>query len=309
MSTSMTAFTRWGIVFPNHDIPVPWPIWPALLVTSVRIRLAILISRAWNLGHERGYHAVLKPPAQDAPRQNPHAYTNTLLLLSPLPPFLPKALPLPKYQLPARPPVEKSPRLHFDTTPAILAYADHAEQLEQFPRNRASPSSTSDLAPSRDVHDDFDASTDAPFCSDSLLPNQLRTQVSANITTPKLTFTKNSFSSLRSHFTSLSVDERLQFVSWLFEGAVPRCLSQSDSEAPERIARPARHLGESDDSAEPHGNFRKGMPLMVVDVWHDVWEAAGERRTDTIKVYALYDACTDQFAKWSDGRAGIEVER
>lgn len=72
--------------------------------------------------------------------------------------------------------------------------------------------------------------------------------------------TKNSGSSLRSHFTSVSVDERLQFLSWLFEGALPRCLSQTDSGAPKRIARPARHLARSADSAEPHGSSRKGMP-------------------------------------------------
>lgn len=72
--------------------------------------------------------------------------------------------------------------------------------------------------------------------------------------------TENSFSSLRSNFMSVSVDERLQFLSWLFEAALPRCISQSDSEAPERIAQPARHLTQSTDSAEPHGNSRKGMP-------------------------------------------------
>ncbi|OJJ52173.1 hypothetical protein ASPSYDRAFT_165028 [Aspergillus sydowii CBS 593.65] len=72
--------------------------------------------------------------------------------------------------------------------------------------------------------------------------------------------TENSLSSLRSNFTSVSVDERLQFLSWLFEAALPRCISQSDSEAPERIAQPARHVAQSTDSAEPHGNSRKGMP-------------------------------------------------
>lgn len=59
---------------------------------------------------------------------------------------------------------------------------------------------------------------------------------------------KNSFLSLRSYFASVLVDERLQFLSWLFEGALPRCISQSDSETPERIARPARYLAQSTDS-------------------------------------------------------------
>lgn len=95
-------------------------------------------------------------------------------------PSLPQALPLPKHQLPARPPAEvcvhessvnisrgaqptsqKSPRLHFDSTTTI---SDHTQR--QFPRNRGSPSSSSDLSPSRDIHDAFDALIDAPFCPD-----------------------------------------------------------------------------------------------------------------------------------------------
>ncbi|KAL4861670.1 hypothetical protein BDV12DRAFT_179919 [Aspergillus spectabilis] len=34
----------------------------------------------------------------------------------------------------------------------------------------------------------------------------------------------NSFISLKSHFLSLPLEERLQFLSWLFEGALPRCM-------------------------------------------------------------------------------------
>ncbi|KAL4997779.1 hypothetical protein BDV10DRAFT_194948 [Aspergillus recurvatus] len=35
----------------------------------------------------------------------------------------------------------------------------------------------------------------------------------------------DSFTALRSHFVSLPIDQRLQVLSWLFEGALPRCMS------------------------------------------------------------------------------------
>lgn len=38
---------------------------------------------------------------------------------------------------------------------------------------------------------------------------------------------KNSFSILRDHFSSLPVEDRLQFLSWLFEGALSQCLPTS----------------------------------------------------------------------------------
>ncbi|PYH99181.1 hypothetical protein BO71DRAFT_415684 [Aspergillus ellipticus CBS 707.79] len=70
----------------------------------------------------------------------------------------------------------------------------------------------------------------------------------------------NSFSSLCSHFTSVSADERLQFLSWLFEGALLRCLSESESKIPECIVRPAHRLGQPADFTEGSGTFRKGKP-------------------------------------------------
>lgn len=38
-----------------------------------------------------------------------------------------------------------------------------------------------------------------------------------------------SFSSVRSQFSAMSVEDRLQFLSWLFEGALPHCVSTSTS--------------------------------------------------------------------------------
>lgn len=40
---------------------------------------------------------------------------------------------------------------------------------------------------------------------------------------------KNSFSTLCSHFISASLDDHLQFLSWLFESALPQCMSSSSS--------------------------------------------------------------------------------
>ncbi|KAH3451361.1 hypothetical protein KXV78_000353, partial [Aspergillus fumigatus] len=108
---------------------------------------------------------------------------------------LPQALPLPKHQLPARPPAEvcihasavtpsgtsrdpQSPsresfRLHSATTPArtpaISSDPQHAERLEQSLRNEPGPSSAPDLATSRRVHDAIDASIDAPFFPEDAL--------------------------------------------------------------------------------------------------------------------------------------------
>jgi chitinase len=78
---------------------------------------------------------------------------------------------------------------------------------------------------------------------------------------------KNSFSSLCSDFTSVSVDERLQFLSWLFEGALPRCVSESDPKEPDRVARPAhRWLDQLTGSTEFYGTSRKGMPWSSEEV-------------------------------------------
>ncbi|KAL2811451.1 hypothetical protein BDW59DRAFT_57789 [Aspergillus cavernicola] len=58
---------------------------------------------------------------------------------------------------------------------------------------------------------------------------------------------ENSFTALRSHFVSLPLDERLQFLSWLFEGALPRCMPDSSPSACEGgDARAADH------SCSPH---------------------------------------------------------
>jgi hypothetical protein len=358
----------------------------------------------------------LHPPSNESPaikfRQSP----------------LPQALPLPKHQLPARPPAEvcihasavapsgtfrapqcpsqKSFRLHAATapvrTPVTSSDTQHAERLEQSPRNEPGSSSAPDLATPRRVHDAIDASVDGPFFSedtlryisspsvsssdeswqeflqaadeqndilidpviltnngpwetedecqhihadgdaaileticqypdpppllrdtrvenrnsnadpeaqegnsrsDSPLHNQSHAQVSADdkpqahirassnplevpdsgqqsktrkrklqqshgqpqlrkrVRGSSATASKdNSFSSLCSHFTSVSVDERLQFLSWLFEGALPRCMSESDLGMSTRMAQPTHCVSQPADSNALPETSRKGMP-------------------------------------------------
>ncbi|KAH1859609.1 hypothetical protein KXX55_003092 [Aspergillus fumigatus] len=125
----------------------------------------------------------LHPPSNESPAIKFHQ--------SPLP----QALPLPKHQLPARPPAEfcnhasavapsgifwgpQSPfqesfRPHSATTPAptpaTSSDPQHAERLEQSPRNEPGPSSAPDLATPRRVHDAIDASIDAPFFPEDAL--------------------------------------------------------------------------------------------------------------------------------------------
>jgi hypothetical protein len=70
---------------------------------------------------------------------------------------------------------------------------------------------------------------------------------------------EDSFSSLRSHFTSVSVDERLQFLSWLFEGALPRCISESNVRVSEPIAPPTHCVFQPADSTALPETSRKGM--------------------------------------------------
>ena len=46
---------------------------------------------------------------------------------------------------------------------------------------------------------------------------------------PTLPTRENSFTDLCSHFISLTLDECLQFLFWLFEGALPRCMPDTSS--------------------------------------------------------------------------------
>lgn len=116
---------------------------------------------------------------------------------------------------------------------------------------------------------------------------------------------KDSFTTLRSHFASLPFDERLQFLSWLFEGALPRCMSDSSPTAYED--KPTRGAGRSNPPHEieqnrPDGSSRKGMSWSSEEVdllvklrkdesrpWSEVtrlfWEQYPGRSSGAIQVF------------------------
>ncbi|KAL4749552.1 hypothetical protein BDW72DRAFT_177903 [Aspergillus terricola var. indicus] len=56
--------------------------------------------------------------------------------------------------------------------------------------------------------------------SDSREPKRLRAR-------SPLPLREDPFTALQSHFVSLPLDDRLQFLSWLFEGALSRCMSDT----------------------------------------------------------------------------------
>jgi hypothetical protein len=83
----------------------------------------------------------------------------------------------------------------------------------------------------------------------------------------------NSCASLRFHFLSLPTNARLEFLSWLFEGALPRCTfepevssSIASSKSPDgtpvrkqvRWATP--QVTDSVDNSNTREKSRKGMP-------------------------------------------------
>lgn len=85
----------------------------------------------------------------------------------------------------------------------------------------------------------------------------------------KLPSREDSFTTLQSHFVSLPLNDRLQFLSWLFEGALSHCTSDSspstaceDGEA--RIADRSSLQPEIEQSPGVwkgvQGSSRKGMP-------------------------------------------------
>lgn len=89
---------------------------------------------------------------------------------------------------------------------------------------------------------------------------------------------EGSFSTLSSHFSASPVAERLQFLSWLFEGALPRCMSDlkrtADIAPPtvekeggglrssRRLTRSRERVPAIDNSDMRRLSSRKGMPWL-----------------------------------------------
>ncbi|QVM09772.1 hypothetical protein D8B26_004431 [Coccidioides posadasii str. Silveira] len=67
---------------------------------------------------------------------------------------------------------------------------------------------------------------------------------------------EGSFTTLRPHFLSLRLDERPQFLSWLFEGALASCTPDSDEGAPSAIRKDSR--AETEETRAKRGDGKKG---------------------------------------------------
>ncbi|BDD59387.1 hypothetical protein MAP00_004597 [Monascus purpureus] len=71
----------------------------------------------------------------------------------------------------------------------------------------------------------------------------------------------NSLAALHTHFLSLPLDKRLQFLPRLLEGALPHHMPMPDLlTTGNGDARSPRRLTQPSDGSEPHRSFRKGMP-------------------------------------------------
>ncbi|KAL2793209.1 hypothetical protein BJX66DRAFT_351982 [Aspergillus keveii] len=85
---------------------------------------------------------------------------------------------------------------------------------------------------------------------------------------------RDSFAALRSQFTSLPLDDRLQFLSWLFEGALSHCMSDTSQTACEELkaresrrSRPRPEINQSWSVRKSvRTNPRKGMPWSTEEV-------------------------------------------
>ncbi|KAL4860403.1 hypothetical protein BDV12DRAFT_181634 [Aspergillus spectabilis] len=78
---------------------------------------------------------------------------------------------------------------------------------------------------------------------------------------------EDSFPGLRSYFMSLPLDDRLQFLSWLFEGALSHCMSDTSPTTfegevrPTYRSRPQPEIEQSPDICRRvQRSSRKGMP-------------------------------------------------
>lgn len=71
----------------------------------------------------------------------------------------------------------------------------------------------------------------------------------ASQSTPELGCKNVSFPTLRAQFSALSVEERLQFLSWLFDGALSHCLHRPPRREKVSTSR-SQHAGESAQAGE-----------------------------------------------------------
>lgn len=107
---------------------------------------------------------------------------------------------------------------------------------------------------------------------------------------------EDSFAALRCQFTSLPLNDRLQFLSWLFEGALSHCMSDTSQTACEVLkARESRHSSprpEIDQSRSVcksvRKSSRKGMPWSTkeVDLLMKLRKDEGRSWSDVTRVFS-----------------------
>ncbi|KAL4756853.1 uncharacterized protein BDW70DRAFT_153871 [Aspergillus foveolatus] len=152
-------------------------------------------------------------------------------------PSLPQALPLPKHQVPAQPPAK------------VCVHATHLQHAEQrgygilvdpVILTNNGPWETEDEL--QHIHADSSAEQNS-LSADNNNPD-IHVHASDNPVKCKhvrklsvITLTKNLSLLLCSYFMPALVDECSYFIFWLFKGALPCCISQSNSDAPECIPR------------------------------------------------------------------------
>lgn len=91
-----------------------------------------------------------------------------------------------------------------------------------------------------------------------------------------------SYSALRTHYLTASLDEQLQFLSWLFQGAASRSSVESDPEtSTEKDERPAGEMDHPSSRLEHRGASRRGKK------WSDKEKAfLQELRSDKSKSWS-----------------------
>ncbi|CEL10095.1 hypothetical protein ASPCAL13222 [Aspergillus calidoustus] len=107
---------------------------------------------------------------------------------------------------------------------------------------------------------------------------------------------EDSFAALRSQFTSLPLDDRLQFLSWLFEGALSHCMSDTSQTACEELkARESRRSSPRSEIDQSRSvcksvrkSSRKGMPWSTeeVDLLVKLRKNEGRSWSDVTRVFS-----------------------
>ncbi|KAL3470248.1 hypothetical protein BJX99DRAFT_52329 [Aspergillus californicus] len=175
---------------------------------------------------------------------------------------------------PDPPPVLYSPPGHYQDPSKRASVQNGSSQISDHPLiHDGQQLRPSQQGTSPDVSYANDARGNHHVCGESRSPKRKRQQSDrqtrkrprAYSTSPSK---DNSFTAIRSHFVSLPLNDRLQFLSWLFEGALQHCMSDlslivcKDGDA--RVTSCSSPQDKTQQSSiicrEARGNSRRGMP-------------------------------------------------